>query len=991
MAMFHFRLKSDKKPDGTKISAVQHVDYIRREGNFANIENWNANNKFVGNFISSSEVKDACNGLETLLYKTDILGSIRNTAQGIEVTEKASPTTLAIALMLADEKMEHKPLIISGSPAFKKSILNAALISNLPITFDDKLLQNEFLKQKELLKNERKKFVANSGVIFNKRPIPQSFTSRISSKTIETATSKGLCLPTLSQLPLVPSESDATDLLLSPDESDKLEQLSKNCCNNVRWDFSDERKRLAKWSAEKILERIDEKLDHVFASSHVEYINREKAFESRGGCIFHSHHLPKWTKDDPKKFFKAADKYEGVGNRRYMEIEFALPNELQTVEQYRQIIDAFIEKHLKDHYYAYAIHNKIGTMSNGQHHPHVHIMFSERIIDDVEKIKERAACNFFKYPARKKKDGSEPSFQEKYKRGAPKNRQWADKSFLSVIRADFAQIQNEVLEKNGFSIRVDHRTLKAQKEEAEKNGDDFLARLFNRIPEKYIGVISSKDDDDPKIEQLKKFRSLRRQHFDLLLHLDSLNKQTEELETKDAAQVSCLNAKKFVDSKEFLSQKFLNPQLQEMQAKMFSAVAEVNHWKRIIISYHDAQEQAKLEYMTKNEREIWQRYSELLAQKKNLEDMLKTLKKPDSEKLEALKVYEELVSGVKSKIFSLFSASALLKSSIDDVEKKLESPDFKNNIALVTHHILQQNIFAKQKLKEASESLNRAVAQLQNELVTQFGETKDIYKTREVYDIIRRHFFGLKKEYEKTLDTKFALQRKIISPQRAISIAQNIFTQGKLKTLRFSLRHFKRDSLNLDKKINEYHQREFIFLNKDWSTLNQATFLQEKFALAKEKTLLEIEKARLSKLQLSLDNQKAQLVSFCSLPDSKKKIDVIAAGILRKNFYFVQKFEEVENQLKQLSEQLKHTKEQMEILQSRLSTEKHTNYYKVTSPTISSKSAVSLITDAILNEPKAVQLVARSSGNNLEMEKNWELMSELDKDELLHKKIFRDL
>ena len=44
MAMFHFRLKSDKKPDGTKISAVQHVDYIRREGNFANVEQWEQKN-----------------------------------------------------------------------------------------------------------------------------------------------------------------------------------------------------------------------------------------------------------------------------------------------------------------------------------------------------------------------------------------------------------------------------------------------------------------------------------------------------------------------------------------------------------------------------------------------------------------------------------------------------------------------------------------------------------------------------------------------------------------------------------------------------------------------------------------------------------------------------------------------------------------------------------------------------------------------------------
>ena len=42
-------------------------------------------------------------------------------------------------------------------------------------------------------------------------------------------------------------------------------------------------------------------------------------------------------------------------------------------------------------------------------------------------------------------------------------------------------------------------------------------------------------------------------------------------------------------------------------------------------------------------------------------------------------------------------------------------------------------------------------------------------------------------------------------------------------------------------------------------------------------------------------------------------------------------------------------------------------------------------------EPEAVQLVARSTGNNLEMEKDWELMNEFDKDEFLRKKIIREL
>jgi len=49
------------------------------------------------------------------------------------------------------------------------------------------------------------------------------------------------------------------------------------------------------------------------------------------------------------------------------------------------------------------------------------------------------------------------------------------------------------------------------------------------------------------------------------------------------------------------------------------------------------------------------------------------------------------------------------------------------------------------------------------------------------------------------------------------------------------------------------------------------------------------------------------------------------------------------------------------------------------------------IADAILGEPYAIQLVARSTDNNLEMEKDWEMMSEFDKDEIINKKIVREL
>jgi hypothetical protein len=902
MAMYHFRLKSDKKPNGTKISAVKHVEYINREGAFSDDEQEKESDKYVGNFITTEKSPNALEGQSILLYKTNGFGLIRNTQRGIEVTENASETTIATALLLASETMNHQPLIIKGSEEFKKEVLKTAVMQDLPISFDDLFMQREFMHNK---------FV----------------------------------------------------------------------------DYP-ERKKLAVETAQKILERMEKK--QTIAQAHVEYINRERAFEKRGECIFHAHRLPKWAKDDPKKFFQAADRYEGVGNRRYMEIEFALPNELKAVEQYRQIIDAFIAKHLSNHYYAYAIHNKIGVMSEGQHHPHVHIMFSERMIDEVEQKKERAACNFFKYPIRK---NVEATFEERRKHGAPKNRNWANKNFLSVLRADFAQIQNEVLERNGFSIRVDHRSLEAQKEEAESNGDTVLARLFSRVPEKYIGVISCQENDEPRLERLKIFRGLRKQHFDMVMKMDALTKEADELEVKDAVQLASTHAKELMESKEYASQKFVSQHLLAMRNKMLTAVAEVNKRKRVIISFHDAEEKAKLEYMTKSERELWQKYFETLGQKKHLEHFLQTLHKPDEKYKEEVKAYEELVRGVYSKIFSLLTSARAMKKSVEDIRRRLEEPEFRNNILLVTHQILQANTHARKMLKRASEELDKAVDDLRNALFAKtMEEPQSSFKTREVYDLIRRQYRALKKEHEDLFVEKFHLQRQIISPERAIFMAKNIFVHGAYKRLRDEIRRCKKEEQRLAPKLLAYAKEEKQFQTRDWSVFPRSTFLQVQYYLTKQQTLLELERSRLDQIKDSLQKKQSELEALCRQSDAAKKIDEIATGILRKNLRFVRQLEEVYKYDKEILLRLNHAKEQIKALENRIACDKVNTRYRVTvSNTLSNNKAASLIADAILNEPEAVQLVARSTGNNLEMEKDWELMSEFDKDEIIRKKIIREL
>lgn len=206
-------------------------------------------------------------------------------------------------------------------------------------------------------------------------------------------------------------------------------------------------------------------------------------------------------------------------------------------------------------------------------------------------------------------------------------------------------------------------------------------------------------------------------------------------------------------------------------------------------------------------------------------------------------------------------------------------------------------------------------------------------------------------------------------------MAKNIFVRSGFKKLRTDLRKLKKDEQKFDLNLAEFKNREKNFLNSDWSVEERNLFIQEKYSLTRQKTLIEIEKNRLAALKISLANRQTELGSLCQKPDSLKKIELIAAGILRKNYKFVRQFEEIESRCKNLSQRVEHAKKQMEILELHLSAEKHNFCYKVNaSENLQNNSAASLTAE-----------------NSLEMDRTWELMSELDKDELIQKKILREL
>jgi|TARA_R110002050_G_scaffold174000_2_gene306952 hypothetical protein len=72
-----------------------------------------------------------------------------------------------------------------------------------------------------------------------------------------------------------------------------------------------------------------------------------------------------------------------------------------------------------------------------------------------------------------------------------KARAWNDVALLEQWRESWAAAQNAAFEVRGLDVRVDHRTLSAQMEEAEEAGDEIRAILLDRDPEPRMGVAAT--------------------------------------------------------------------------------------------------------------------------------------------------------------------------------------------------------------------------------------------------------------------------------------------------------------------------------------------------------------------------------------------------------------------------------------------------------------------------------------------------------------------
>lgn len=194
------------------------------------------------------------------------------------------------------------------------------------------------------------------------------------------------------------------------------------------------------------------------SAAHADYIARAGKYEQRGDVVHvEPGNMPEFAEADPRAFWQAADAHERANGRAYTELQIALPRELsdgQRIELAQEAAREFMGDRFA---YILAVHNPVAKDKIEQ--PHMHIMFSERIVD--ERTRALPEEQFFK------------------RNGAKKDREWNDRAKPEEIRVKWCEMMNRAMEREGIEERVDPRSwadqgredLKALREDKELRGD----------------------------------------------------------------------------------------------------------------------------------------------------------------------------------------------------------------------------------------------------------------------------------------------------------------------------------------------------------------------------------------------------------------------------------------------------------------------------------------------------------------------------------------
>jgi len=230
------------------------------------------------------------------------------------------------------------------------------------------------------------------------------------------------------------------------------------------------------------------------ASAACDYITRANEYDDphRDPAVYtESDHMPSWAQDDPHEYWDAADLFERANGRLYVAADFALPRDLDPDDQI-ELAHTFAQELTSDQQLPYTLAIHAGRDRDGnEHNPHAHLMISERQNDGIHRDRQQ----WFK-----RADRARPE-----RGGAPKTREFHGREWVEHARKRWAELTNEMVERNGRAERVDHRSYERQGIDREP-GQHFgpaAAHIASRgVQHDRLTVAADAADTADRIEQI---------------------------------------------------------------------------------------------------------------------------------------------------------------------------------------------------------------------------------------------------------------------------------------------------------------------------------------------------------------------------------------------------------------------------------------------------------------------------------------------------------
>ena len=187
--------------------------------------------------------------------------------------------------------------------------------------------------------------------------------------------------------------------------------------------------------------------------------------------------LPDWCDGGPARLFAATDRYERSNGRLYLEMEGALPIELDDDQQVH-LVETFMAEVAPDLPYVWVIHEGRPPAAGVPRNRHFHCMVSERINDGISRDPQQW---FRRANPRNPAAG-----------GAPKDRGVKAHGWVDETRRVWERHVNEKLEHAGSPARVTADSHRDRIAGAEAAGDHETAEyLLLHPPGRHIGPTAS--------------------------------------------------------------------------------------------------------------------------------------------------------------------------------------------------------------------------------------------------------------------------------------------------------------------------------------------------------------------------------------------------------------------------------------------------------------------------------------------------------------------